>query len=369
MMNRFLSGWTRRRNLKVTSEKALGIFTGRFAPFAMALGVLYLAPCWSQIQVAPDSGSAQTSGSSGAQISRGVQLDNAPGTASPGLGSNGSGSNLGANGGSGGIGSNGSGEDLLSQLDRNSGKKPSLFSKLKRLLGAGGSPGKRGANAYASGDYDQALQNYAEAQLDQPESQALAYNMGDAQFRKKKYDDAIKEFKKALHGDDASIAAKAYYNLGNAQFRKGEFAIQGGHQEGIEDYREAMASYKKSLEIAPDNKDAKRNIEVVQARIKELLDRQKQDQKQQQNGQKQPPPEPSEKAKDILARAMQLVQQRRYAEAKSMLEAVIQSDKTAVTYQSFVQRIDDVLKILRGETPTPPQGQDPRAQQPGVGVI
>jgi hypothetical protein len=34
-----------------------------------------------------------------------------------------------------------------------------------------------------------------------------------------------------------------------------------------------------------------------------------------------------------------------------------------------VQRIDDVLKILRGEAPTPPQSQDPRASQPGVGVI
>jgi hypothetical protein len=34
----------------------------------------------------------------------------------------------------------------------------------------------------------------------------------------------------------------------------------------------------KSLEIRPGNQDGKRNIEVVQARIKELLERQKQDQ-------------------------------------------------------------------------------------------
>lgn len=258
--------------------------------------------------------------------------------------------------------------DLLSKYGEKSSGKQSL-SKLLGWFGAGGSPAKQAQKAYAAGDYDKALQKYGEARLDQPESQALAYNMGNAQYRKKKYDEAIADYKKALHGDDARLAASAYYNLGNSHFRKGEFAIQGGHQEGIEDYREAMANYKKSLEIAPENKDAKRNIEVVQARIKELLDRQKQDQQQQGGGKSQPPPEPSKEAKDVLARALQLVAQRRYAEAKSLLEDVIQKDKTAITFQSYVQRIDDVLKIMRGEAPTPAQPQDPRAQQPGVGVI
>ncbi|MBW8889525.1 MAG: tetratricopeptide repeat protein [Fibrobacteres bacterium] len=257
--------------------------------------------------------------------------------------------------------------DLLSKYEKSSGGKPRWLTKLTGLLGAGGAPPKQAAKAYEKGDYDAALQKYAEAQLDHPESQALAYDIGNAQYRKKRYDDAIVSYKKALQGGDAGLAASAYYNLGNSHFRKGEFAIQGGKQEGIEDYREAMANYKKSLELRPDNKDAKRNIEVVQARIKELLDRQKQDQKQQGNPQK--PPEPSEEAKKVLARALQLVQERRYSEAKTILEDVIQKDRTAVSFQSYVQRIDDVLKILRGESPTPPKAQDPRAAQPGVGVI
>ncbi|HKP97499.1 MAG TPA: tetratricopeptide repeat protein [Fibrobacteria bacterium] len=260
-----------------------------------------------------------------------------------------------------------SGGDLLSRYEKPAGGKPRWVSKLLSLLGSGGAPPKQAAKAYAEGDYDKALQKYSEAQLDRPESQALAYNMGNAQYRKKKYDEAIAAYKKALHGDDAGLASASYYNLGNAHFRKGEFAIQSGKQEGIEDYREAMAMYKKSLEIRPDNKNAKRNIEVVQARIKELLEKQKQDQDQQGNPQK--PPEPSEEAKKVLARAMQLVQERRYAEAKTLLEDLIRKDRTAATYQSHVQRLDDVLKILRGEAPAPPRRQDPRASQPGVGVI
>jgi tetratricopeptide (TPR) repeat protein len=260
------------------------------------------------------------------------------------------------------------GKDLLSQYDKTNSSKPAWMSKLLGLLGAGGAPIKQAEKAYTEGDYDKALQKFAEAQLDQPESQALAYDIGNAHFRKKKYDEAIVSYKKALNGDNATLAAKAYYNLGNAEFRKGEFAIQSGHQEGIEDYREAMAHYKKSLEVTPDNKDAKRNIEVVQARIKELLDRQKQKQDQ-QGGDPQKPPEPSEKAKEVMARALQLVQERRYGEARSLLEDIIQKDATAATFQGVVQKIDDVQKILRGEAPTPPQSQDPRSSQPGVGVI
>ncbi|MEO6094117.1 MAG: tetratricopeptide repeat protein [Fibrobacteria bacterium] len=258
--------------------------------------------------------------------------------------------------------------DLLSQYEKPSGGKPRWVSKLLGLLGAGGAPEKQAAKAYGEGDYDKAMQKYAEAQLDHPESQALAYNIGNAEYRKKKYEEAIKAYQKALHGEDAGLAASSYYNLGNAHFRKGEFSVQSGKQEGIEDYREAMAMYKKSLELRPDNRNAKRNIEVVQARIKELLEKQKQDNKQQQ-GDPQKPPEPDEQAKAILARAMQLVEERRYAEAKTLLQDLIQKNKTAATYQSHLQRIDDVLKILRGEAPTPPQTQDPRASQPGVGII
>ncbi len=328
----------------------------------LLLQALLLGAALGQIKLTPSGGAAQ---SAPAPIDPSGQDSAVPSADGPG------GSNAGVTGDPvNGPPSGGptAGEDLLSRYEKPTAGRPRWVSKLLGLLGSGGAPAKQAAKAYAEGDYDKSIQKYAEAQLDNPESQALAYNSGNAQYRKKKYDEAIVAYKKALVGDDAGLAAASYYNLGNAHFRKGEFSIQSGKQEGIEDYREAMAMYKKSLEIRPDNKNAKRNIEVVQARIKELLEKQKQDNKQQQ-GSPQKPPEPSAQAKAVLARAMQLVQERRYAEAKALLEDVIQKDRTAAPYQSHVQRIDDVLKIMRGETPTPPQSQDPRASQPGVGVI
>jgi tetratricopeptide (TPR) repeat protein len=262
-------------------------------------------------------------------------------------------------------------EDILDQLDpEDAGKGISFWKKLLRFLHLSPSVIGEGEKAYEEEDYDLALQKFMEARLDHPESQELALNIGNAQYRKKKFDKAIEAYKESLVGDNTQMAASAYYNLGNAYFRKGEFAIQKGDQQGIQHYRSAMANYKKSLEIDPDNQDAKRNIEVVQARIKELLERQ--DQQQQQGGQQQqqqPPPEPSEKAKEVLARAMQLVRQRRYQEAKQLLESIIQEDPTAISFQSHVQRIDDILNIMAGKPPAPPVKQDPRSQQQGLGVI
>ena len=52
-------------------------------------------------------------------------------------------------------------------------------------------------------------------------------------------------------------------------------------------------------------------------------------QQQKQNSPQQKPPEPSEKAKEALARALQLVQQRRYDDAKAVLEQILAEDPTA----------------------------------------
>lgn len=259
--------------------------------------------------------------------------------------------------------------DLLTQYD-SQGNWQSTVKRWLSKLGLGSSAVRRGNDAYEKGNYDGALQNYAEGLLDAPESQLLHFNSGNAQFRKKKYEEAIRSFRKAVAGDDAGLSASAWYNLGNAYFRKGEFALQQGKQEGLSDYREALAAYKKSLEIRPDNKDAKRNIEVVQARIKELLEKQKQDQQNQpQNSPQKPPPEPSAEAKRALARALQLTAQHHYAEAKRVLEETMIKDPTAESFKGYVQKLDDVLKLLRGEIPSAPGSQDPRAQQPGMGVI
>jgi tetratricopeptide (TPR) repeat protein len=130
------------------------------------------------------------------------------------------------------------------------------------------------------------------------------------------------------------------------------------------DLREALAHYKKALRLghaAGDKaleKDARRNLEIADARLRKLLEDQRKNPPQNPQGE---PPEPSARAKEALARALQLAQERRYEEAAAVLDAILKADKTAASFASHRRRLDDVMKILRGETPSDPAPRDPRA--------
>ena len=62
---------------------------------------------------------------------------------------------------------------------------------------------------------------------------------------------------------------------------------------------------KKAIDLNPDFENAKRNVEIVQRKLKEEIDKQK-EQNQQNPNNDQEQPELSEKAKQILARALQM---------------------------------------------------------------
>lgn len=254
--------------------------------------------------------------------------------------------------------------DLLSNIKTDSPTK----SWWKHILPS--SAEKVARKAYKKGDYSKASQRFLEATWDNPASADLAYNQGNALYKQKKYDDAITAYNKARKNIDTKLAPSAEYNLGNSYFRRGERSIQKGEQRGIDDYREAMAHYKKALQLSPSHKNAKRNIEVVQTRIKELLDHKQDPNQQQQPKDGPPPPPPSAKAKEALARALQLCKQRRYAEGLQVLQQIMAEDQTAGSFSSYTQRIQDIIDILSGKTPKPPVPKtDPRAQQQGIGVI
>ena len=146
---------------------------------------------------------------------------------------------------------------------------------------------------------------------------------------------------------DKKMAAKAAYNLANTHFRMGEKAA-----ERIAAWRESVAYLKKAIDLDNSFETAKKNVEIVQRKLKEELDKQKQNQDQNQdqnNDQKQPPL--SDKAKEVLARALQLCKDGKYAEAKEMLENLIAEDETAGQLSGHVQRIDDVIEIKAGRKP------------------
>lgn len=229
----------------------------------------------------------------------------------------------------------------------------SLLIKFALVLGVSvvfARPINDGNKLFAAGDYAGALEKYMKAREAEPAEPILFYNIGTCQYKLGNYEEAKKELESAVRMPDKNLAAKAAYNLANTHFRVGERAAEPS--EKIAAWRESIAYFKKAIDLNNDFENAKKNVEIVQRKLKEEIDKQKENQDQNQNqdnDQKQPPL--SEKAKEILARALQLSKDGKYEEAKSLLENIIAEDETAGQLSSYVQRIDDVIEIKAGRKP------------------
>ncbi len=122
--------------------------------------------------------------------------------------------------------------------------------------------------------YDEAMNKYRDAQVHDPESPIIQFNMGAANYKKNKYDEALKELESSLTTDDALAQSQAYYNMGNSLYRLGKLP-------------ESIMAYQQALKLNPDDEDAKYNIEFVRRQLKDQSEKQQQDQQQQQQQQQQ----------------------------------------------------------------------------------
>ena len=111
-----------------------------------------------------------------------------------------------------------------------------------------------GNDLYDQGSYAEALESYRRAQALQPDRDDLHYNAGNALHRLELYGPAIEEALRALPAEDPALAARVHYNLGNHYFRLGSLS-------------QALEEYKQVLLLAPDDEDAKYNVEVVQQQL------------------------------------------------------------------------------------------------------
>jgi Ca-activated chloride channel family protein len=155
-----------------------------------------------------------------------------------------------------------------------------LLSLLILLISAGKSRAdldrskvKEGIKAYQKSEWDNALQKFQDALLDDPENPVGHYNVGQAFYKKQNYEEALASYEKALNTPDAELREKIYYNQGNTYYQ-------------LNKYQESIQSYIKALELNPDDQDAKHNLELVRAKLKEMA--QKQPQQNQQQQQQQP---------------------------------------------------------------------------------
>lgn len=149
-----------------------------------------------------------------------------------------------------------------------------LFSQAV-AQGAGRRQIAEGNKHYAENKFDEANDKYRDAEVANPESPIVHFNIGDALYKKRKYEEALQAYGKALQkSNDVKLQAQAYYNRGNTLFR-------------LNKWPESILEYQQALKLNPNDNDAKYNLEYVRAKIKENAQKQPQDQQQQQQQQQQ----------------------------------------------------------------------------------
>jgi Ca-activated chloride channel family protein len=107
-----------------------------------------------------------------------------------------------------------------------------------------------GNERFAEGEYGEALDRYRLAQVDAPDEPVPYYNAANAHNREGSLEETLAQTQQALKTAPPILAAQAWYNLGNAFFDAQEWA-------------QAVSAYQESLRLAPDDADAKHNLELA----------------------------------------------------------------------------------------------------------
>ena len=139
----------------------------------------------------------------------------------------------------------------------------------------------KGIKAYDQKNYDAALKSFIDAQLQAPDNDLINFNIGAAYYKSGDFQKALSHFEQAAASKNVQLRDKAIFNKGNSQFR-------------LQQYKDAIDSYKTYLKTHPEDSKASANLQLAEKmleqqkqRKQQQSDQNKKDQ-QQQNNQKQP---------------------------------------------------------------------------------
>jgi Ca-activated chloride channel family protein len=197
---------------------------------------------------------------------------------------------------------------------------------------------------YKAGKYEDALKDYEQALRRKGDDPRLHFNAGTSAYRNRQFEEAAKEFEKALASPDLKLQQASYYNRGNTWYWLGE--KNADIQKRTEAWKKAVEDYGVSLKLNPQDADAKFNHEFVQRKLEEL---QQQQQKQPKNDQRKI--EPSEAAKKAKAEADEAVRRREYAQALEIMEKQLKQDETTAYYGDYIERLKEINGVQQQTKP------------------
>lgn len=134
---------------------------------------------------------------------------------------------------------------------------------------------------YKQGKYEEALKLYEDALLLSPSDEKLKMNQGSTLYRLGDYDKAEESYNGALSVKDKKAKSDAHYNMGNILYKKAEQIQHQDLQGAQQNFKSALQHFIQSLDLSPDNIDAKWNLQLTHQKIKQLEQQQQQQQNQQ----------------------------------------------------------------------------------------
>lgn len=137
---------------------------------------------------------------------------------------------------------------------------------------------ERGNRAFNRGEYDEAKRYYDKVLTEKEkleEKKEALFNSASVDYKKKEYENAIKQFESLAQNKDLSpeLRADAHYNIGNALVRR---AKDLPVEEQMKFYQQALNAYKQALELNPRDREAKENYEFVRSMLRQEEERQRQ---------------------------------------------------------------------------------------------
>jgi Ca-activated chloride channel homolog len=187
---------------------------------------------------------------------------------------------------------------------------------------------RQGNRKFSDGKYPESETAYRKAIDNNKASANAQFNLGDALYKQKKFDEAGKIFTETSGSTlDKKKKADSFYNLGNSMLGSNEFA-------------KAIEAYKNSLRLVPDNEKAKYNLAYAQDLLKK--DQQKKDDDKDRK--------PSEFAKKLKAQADKLVLEGRFTDAFNLMQAGLKKDQSVEYYNDFINKtgkVSDIEKMVK----------------------
>lgn len=124
---------------------------------------------------------------------------------------------------------------------------------------------REGNSQYNKGKYSDAEISYRKALEKNKDSQAAAFNLGDALYKQGKYEEAATQFQQiTAEKGNSSLKAKAYHNLGNSYLKTKKL-------------EESINAYKNSLKMVPNDQETKYNLAYAKSLLVQQQNQNKKD--------------------------------------------------------------------------------------------